>query len=198
LAENCCYLLLSKAINHSLSMYALMDHGLCVDAALCGRYALETLLLLQLCAIDPSEHLFQRWTEGETFRPGWVRSELDKISEVQIRDVTIQLDPDVDTDFYSLSYKWLSEITHANLASLQYSTRLKPAGRHEVVIGGDIRYSREVVNAIFHVVCRTLLRTVVTCASVFSLKYLKDRRMQLSRLREEIDRTAKSFMSSLK
>jgi len=193
LAENCCYLLLSKAINHSLSMYCLANRGLCIDAALCARNALETLLVLQLCAVDLSEDLFKRWSHGESFKPGWVRRELDKISQVQAHDIVIQLDPGDDT--HALSYKWLSKITHANLESLWYSTRRKQIGSNEVIIGGDIQDSRAILNAIFHVVCRTLLWTAIMCASVFSLKHLEDKHREFSKLRQEIDRTAKSFIS---
>ena len=139
LAQNCCYLLLSKAINHSLSMYSLANHGLCIDAALCARNALETLLLLQLCTLDTSEDLFRRWSNGESFQPAWVRRELDRLSEVQVRDVIVSL-PEPD-DTYSFAYKWLSEITHANLVSLEHSTRLKSSGSHEVIVGGGIRDS---------------------------------------------------------
>jgi hypothetical protein len=192
LEENCSYPLLSKAINHSLSMYSLTNHGLCVDAALCARNALETLLLLQLCAMDVSGNLFKRWSDGESFRPSWVRRELDKISEVKIRDVVIRLDRGDDT--YALSYKWLSEITHANLQSLEYSTRRKHQGS-EVIVGGDIRDSGAILNAIFSVVCDTLLWTAIMCASVFSLKYVEDKGTEFSELRQKIDRTAKLLIS---
>lgn len=53
LAENCSYLLLSKSVNHILSMWTLANRGLNVDASLCARNAVETLLLLQIWLTGP-------------------------------------------------------------------------------------------------------------------------------------------------
>jgi hypothetical protein len=174
-------------------MYSLCNHGLCIDAALSARNALETLLLLQLCALDPSEDLFRRWSNGESFQPAWVRRELEKLSEVKVRDVIVRLSEFDDT--YSFAYKSLSAITHANLASLEHSTRLRTSGRYEVIVGGDIRDSTAIVNAVFAVVCQTLLLTAILCASVFSLEYLQDNWEEFSKLQKEIDRITKSFIA---
>src|SRR5437016_2276279 len=47
LAENCSYLLLAKALNHSLAAYSLLQRGLVIDAALSARNGLETTLMLE-------------------------------------------------------------------------------------------------------------------------------------------------------
>lgn len=45
LAENCSYLLLSKSLNHALGTFSLAERGLCIDAALTSRNAIETLFV---------------------------------------------------------------------------------------------------------------------------------------------------------
>jgi len=193
LPENCCYLLLSKAVNHSLSMYTLANRGLLIDAAFSGRNALETLLLLQVCTLDPSEKLFERWANGERFQPIWVRRKLENLSEVRVRGIIVSCPKPDDT--YSFAYKWLSEITHANVGSTSYSMRPKGEHGYEVIVGGDIRDAQVMINALFAVVGSTLLFTGILCASVFSLEWAEENKEKLSRLQKEIDTISKSYMS---
>jgi len=128
-AENCAHLLLSKSLNHSLSSFALAERGLVIDAALSARNGLESLLLLQLCTLDASESLFQRWSNSESFRPAWVRKELQKLVDIEVRDVHCQ--PPGPRRHLAASYRWLSEITHANLSSL--SDTMRPSGSENTV-----------------------------------------------------------------
>jgi hypothetical protein len=193
LAENCTYLMLSKAINHSLSAYVLITRGLVIDAALSARNCMETLLLLQLCVLDPSESLFGRWPNGESFRPSWVRKELEKLDEVTVRDVVVSK-PSLN-GVYALSYKWLSEITHANLASLNETVLMHSTGNIQVTVGGSTNSKETTINVIFSVLCFTLLITGVLCGSVFSLKYVEDNRDSFDRLGKRIDQTTKSYLS---
>jgi len=193
LSENCVYLLLSKSLNHSLSSFTLAERGLMIDAALSARNGLESLLLLQLCTLDASESLFQRWSNGESFRPAWVRKELGKLDDIEVRDVIVGRPAPDDT--YATSYRWLSEITHANLASLNYTVR--PTGSEknfEVVIGGTIRNQETTINAIFSVLCFTLLHTAVLC-SVFALHYVEGNKDKLSILQRTVDQTTQAYLA---
>jgi hypothetical protein len=195
LAENCTYLMLSKAINHSLSTYALITRGLIIDAALSARNSMETLLLLQLCVLDPSENLYRRWSNGESFKPSWVRKALDKLSDVVVRDVVVSK-PSLNGE-YALSYKWLSDITHANLASLNETVIMQSADNIRVTVGGSTVNKEATINAIFSILCFTLLITGVLCGSVFSLSSVEDKKDRFDRLQKRIDQTAKSYLTKL-
>jgi hypothetical protein len=92
LAENCSHLLLSKSLNHALAAFSLAERGLCIDAALVSRNAVEALLLLQVLMLDASEDLFRRWAAGEEFKPGWVRNELKAKPSSTVRDVIVTTD----------------------------------------------------------------------------------------------------------
>jgi hypothetical protein len=194
LAENCTYLMLSKAINHFLSTYSLAKRGFVIDAALSVRNGIETLLLLQLCVLDPSQKLFHSWVNGKAFRPSWVRQELNKLEEVPVRDVIIRLVPD---DIYVTAYKWLSDITHANLASLNHSVLKKDIGEFKVIVGGSIIEQEPIINAIFSVLCFTLQCTGVICASIFSLSYVEANKDKIAILQNRIDETTKKYLQSL-
>ena len=174
-------------------MYTLANQGLLIDAALSGRNALETLLLLQVCTLDPSKELFERWANGERFQPIWVRRKLENLSEVRVRGIIVSCPKPDDT--YSFAYKWLSEITHANVGSTSYSTRPKGQHSYEVMVGGDIRDAQAMINALFAVVCSTLLFTGILCTSVFSLAWAENNKEKLSSLQKEIDTISKSYMS---
>jgi hypothetical protein len=193
LAENCTYLMLSKAVNHSLAAYVLITRGLIVDAALSARNCLETLLLLQLCVLDPSESLFAKWSSGESFKPSWVRKKLDTLEDVTVRDVVVSK-PSLD-GAYAKSYKWLSEITHANLASLDETVIMHSADNIQVTIGGSMNTKETTINAVFSVLCFTLLITGVLCGSVFSLKYVENNKDTFDKLGKRIDQTTKSYLS---
>jgi hypothetical protein len=193
LADNCAYLMLSKAVNHSLAAYVLITRGLVVDAALSTRNCLETLLLVQLCVLDPSESLFAKWSNGHSFKPSWVRKKLDELEEVTVRNVVVSK-PSLEGAF-ATAYRWLSEVTHANLASLDESVVMHGTDRIEVAIGGSKNTKETTVNFVFSVACFTLLITAVLCGSVFSLKYIENNKDILDKLSKKIDQTIKSYLS---
>ncbi len=193
LVENCSYLMLSKAINHSLSAYTLITRGLVIDAALSARNSIETLLLLQLCILDPSENLFRRWSKGESFKPSWVRKELEKLGEVSVRGVVVSRPPLEGN--YALLYKWLSEITHANLASFNETAIAQSADDIQVSVGGSAANKETTINVVFSALCFTLLITGVLCGSVFSLKYVEDNKDSFDRLGKRIDQTTEGYLS---
>ena len=173
LAENCSYLLWAKATNHSLASYTSLERGLVVDSALCARNAVESLLLLELLCKDESEVLFEKWSKGDEFKPGWVRKELEKKKEVSVRDVIISRGIEEDESDRFI-YKWLSQITHANLDSLEYISRRVDKNSYEIQVGGFIQDENTFINTIFAVLCMSINRTLSICAGVFDVKYLED------------------------
>lgn len=190
LAENCSYLLLSKALNHALAMFSLIRRGLCVDAALSARNSLEALLLLELCATDSSEKLFKQWIDGKSFQPSWVRKKLASRKEVTVREVIISSDPETH-DFHRFVYGWLSQITHANLRSFDYSVKKKEEKRFEVLIGGSIDQAKTFINAMFAVVCLTLIKTTAICSGIFSLRHLELKKDTFRDLTSKVDLLSK-------
>lgn len=119
LESNCSYLLLAKAINHISSTSLLMERGLMVDAALAARNGIETLLLLDLLSKKPE--LCPKWSSGEEFRPGSVRKQLQALPRVVVGDFVIETS-EKSYDEVKFLYGWLSQITHANLESLNHVT----------------------------------------------------------------------------
>jgi len=90
LAENCSHLLFAKGFNHALAAYSLMPQGLLIDACLSARNAIETFLMLELFATDPTEDYFKRWSQDEKFKPSWVRDQLGDKLTATVRDVIIE------------------------------------------------------------------------------------------------------------
>lgn len=117
LPENCCYLLLSKSINHSLAAYVLLEHGLMIDAALSARNAMETLLMLELFAKDKSVNHFELWANGKRYSPSDVRARLNKHHSVNIGNLTITVGEEYQKAV-KFAYDVFSEITHSNIESL--------------------------------------------------------------------------------
>jgi len=189
LAENCSYLLLSKSLNHALGMLSLAEHGLCIDAAFVSRNAIETLLLLQVLMLDSSEDLFRRWAEGEEFKPGWVRNELKAKPASTVRDVTVSLD-DETHDLNRMIYGWLSNITHANLDSLNRTVRQTGEQSYEVFVGGSLKDTKTLLNAVFASVCSGLHQTAVICIAVFDPARLETTGSQWTALGAQINEAA--------
>jgi hypothetical protein len=162
LAENCSYLLLSKAVNHILSMWTLANRGLNVDASLCARNSVETLLLLQICLLDPEEQFFRQWAEGRGFSPAWVRKQLDSIKRVQVREIEYSRSADED-GLDALIYGWLSKITHANVESLSYSVRGRGENSFQVIVGGNTTGEGPMIDALFAICLSKLALTEVLC-----------------------------------
>jgi hypothetical protein len=172
LAENCSYLLWAKGLNHSLASYASLERGLLVDSALCARNAVESFLLLELLCKDESEQLFLKWSKGDEFKPSWVRKELEKKKEVYVRDVIISRGIEEDESDRFI-YKWLSEITHANLSSLEYISRKVDENSFEIQVGGFVEGKRGFISTIFAVLCMSINRVLSICSGVFDVKYLE-------------------------
>lgn len=187
LAENCTYLLLSKGINHSLSMYLLLERGLVIDASLSARNAIETFLMLELFATEPTEKYFEQWAKGKEFKPSWVRNQLGSSLKATIRDVEITF----DDDFYETvktAYSFFSGITHSNLKSANYSVRLKSYGGIEVPTGGIIEEKEALVNCLFGVICGGLIRSLLISSAVFSTDLLQNIGNDLSEIQKKLNR----------
>ncbi len=191
LAENCSYLLLSKALNHGVAMLSLIRRGLCIDAALSARNCVETLLLLELCATDSSEQLFKQWSDGKSFQPAWVRQKLASRKEVVVRDVVISSDSETH-EFDRFLYSWLSQITHANLRSLDYTVKGDGKEGFEVSIGGSVDDASAFINAMFAVVCHAMLKTAAICSGIFSLAHLELKKNTFSGISSSVDSLSKA------
>ena len=191
LAENCTYLLISKGINHSLATYTLISKGLLIDASLTARNAVETFLMLELFATDPTEVYFKEWADGKEFKPAWVRSKLGSFLSATVREVVITC----DDDFYEtirMAYSFWSGITHSNLKSAQYSVRALPDGSLEVPTGGGLRGQNALVNCLFAVTCSGLLRSILIASAVFSVKLLQDVGSRLAVIQARINAALKT------
>ena len=121
LPQNCCYLLLSKALNHSLAAYSLIERGLVIDGALSARNALETLLMLELFVKDRTIDHFTAWANGQEYKPSYVRNKLKQLPKATVGDFIIEVDRQHYEDLH-FGYSWLSRITHANLESFRHTT----------------------------------------------------------------------------
>jgi len=172
LAENCSYLIWANGLNHSLASYACLEKGLLIDSALCARNAVESFLLLELLCKDESEQLFLKWSKGDEFKPSWVRKELSIKKEVHVRDVIISRGIEEDHSDRFI-YKWLSEITHANLSSLEYISQKVDENSFEIQVGGFVEGKREFINEIFAVLCMSINRVLSICSAVLDVKYLE-------------------------
>jgi len=190
LAENCSYLLLSKSLNHALATFSLAERGLCIDAALASRNAIETLLLMQVLMLDASEDLFHRWSKGEEIKPGWVRNELKAKSSSTVRDVIVSIDQETH-ELNRMIYGWLSNITHANLDSLNQTVRKTGDQSYEVFVGGSLEGMKTLLNAVFASVCSGLHQTAVICVAVFDAARLETTNSPWSALEKRINDAAR-------
>ena len=171
LAENCSYLLLSKGINHTLSMFLLLERGLIIDACLSARNGIETFLMLELFATDSTEKYFKQWSNGKEFKPFWVRKQLGESLKAIVRDVEIIFDDDF-YDSVKKAYSFFSGITHSNLKSSEYSIREKLDGHFEVPTGGVIEEKESLINCVFLVICGGLIRSLLITSAIFSTDLL--------------------------
>jgi hypothetical protein len=182
--------LLSKSLNHALGTFSLAERGLCVDAALASRNGIETLLLMQVFMLDSSEDLFRRWAHGEEFKPGWVRNELKAKSPSKVRDVIVKIDQETH-NLNRMIYGWLSNITHANLDSLNQTVRQTGEQSYEVFVGGSLEGIKTLMNAVFASVCYGLHHTAVICMAVFDAARLEKTSPQWSALEKRISDAAR-------
>jgi hypothetical protein len=179
LEVNRAYLLLVKAINHIASTLLLVERGLIVDAALTARNALETLLLLELLTKKPE--LCLKWSTGEKFTPGAVRKQLASLPRVEVGELAIEVSSDTWDDIRFV-YDWLSQITHANLDSLNHAASQSGANSFELHVGGSL--SRPVAIAIAKSLGYTSLRSLATCLAVYEPSALQTMSPQLKRLED--------------
>lgn len=195
LSANCTFLLLAKGLNHSLAMLSLAQRGLCVDAALAARNAIETLLLLQVMLLDESENLFQNWIGGKQFGAGWVRKEFEPITPKLVqRGIVIDHQ---DHDLNKQIYKWLSDITHPNLDSLNHTVRPSGNNSFEVFVGGSLS-EPNILNALFAAICRTLLHAAVICLVTFEPDRFEKEAQSWQTLQGRINDAANTLREGLK
>jgi hypothetical protein len=189
LPENCSYLLLSKSLNHALAAFSLAERGLCIDSALASRNAIEALLLLQVLMMDASEGLFHRWSEGEEFKPGWVRNELKARSSATVRDVIVTTDQETQ-ELNRMAYSWLSKITHANRDSVNQTAQKTSDESYKIFTGGSLEGMKMLMNAVFATMCHGLHHTAVICIAVFDAPRLEKTTAQWSALGKQINNAA--------
>lgn len=173
LPENCTYLLLSKGINHFLSMHILTGRGLLIDASLSARNAIETFLMIELFATDSTEKYYSQWANGKEFKPSWVREQLGSSLIAVVRDVEIRF----DDDFYEtikLAYSFFSKITHSNLKSAEHSIRLRRNGHLEIPTGGNLVDKEALIRCLFVVTSTGLIRSLLISSAIFSTQLLKE------------------------
>jgi hypothetical protein len=195
LAENCSYLLLSKSLNHALAAFSLAERGLCIDAALASRNAVEALLLLQVLMLDASEDVFRRLSEAEQFKPGWVRNELKAKSSATVRDVIVNTDQETH-ELNRMVYAWLSNITDANRASVNQTAQKTGDESYEIFVGGSLVGMKTLMNAIFATLCYGLHETAVICMAVFDAARLEKTGTQWSALEKQINEAAHKAQST--
>jgi hypothetical protein len=179
---NCAYLLLTKAMNHVASTLLLIERGLMIDGALTSRNAIETLLLLELLAKKPE--LCRKWSAGEQLTPGSVRKELAKLPKVEVGDLVIEVSSDT-WDETRFVYDWLSQITHANLDSLNQSASQTDRNNFVLHVGGALLFP--VAIAITKSLGHTCLRSLATCLAVFEPTKLQMMSAQFERLGESLN-----------
>jgi hypothetical protein len=177
LEVNCAFLLLVKTMNHIASTFVLVERGLMVDSALTSRNALETLLLLELLAKKPE--LCAKWTAGEQFTPGGVRKRLASLPRIEVGDFVIEVSLDTYDD-ERFVYDWLSDITHANLDSLNHTTSQTSGNSFELHVGGAL--SSPVVVAITKSLGCASFRVLATCLAVHDPDGLRAMSGQLQRI----------------
>lgn len=193
LAENCTHILLSKGFNHTLATYSLMPRGLVIDASLTARNAVETFLMLELFAPDPSESYFQEWANGKEFKPAWIRSKLGHCLRATARDVVIEF----DDDYYEsvrLAYSFWSGITHANLRSAEYSLKRSSSNELEVPTAGQIEGQEYFINCLFAVTGNGLLRCSLVSAAVFSTSLLQELSTDFSDAQRRINQALREHL----
>jgi hypothetical protein len=188
LAENCTYLLLTKSINHSLAAYSLIERGLIIDGALCARNAVEACLMLQLFILDETGSYFDAWSKDKEFSPGEVRKKLAAVKEIAVKDIIVEFTEN-DVDAARETYSWLSEITHANLASLRHTVNKITEQQYQVHIGGSIEGQEAIIRAIFQVMCHYLLDTSVISMAILDLSFVEKSKNHIDKLQKNIKST---------
>lgn len=186
LKENCSYLLLSKALNHCLATYSLIERGLIIDAALSARNAIETLLMLELFSKDQSKSHFEEWAKGKQYKPGYIRKRLKSLKEVPAGDIIVSMDQQYYEDL-QFAYDWLCRITHSNLDSLQHSISKQNTDSIIVFIGGTLKGQNSFINAIFSIMCSCLWSSVLVCMAVLKLSYFEMVKEKYSEIKNRID-----------
>ena len=167
LEPNCAFVLLAKVLNHASATFVLLRRGLLVDAALTSRNAVETSLLLELLAKEPS--LCEEWIRGKRFRPSDVRRRLAELPSVALGELVIDVTPD-EYDDTRFAYDWMSRITHANVESVGHAVQKKGANDFELKIGGAL--SRPEIIAVTKVLGTCYLRALLTCAAAYAPELL--------------------------
>jgi hypothetical protein len=170
-------------------MFSLAERGLCIDAALSSRATIETLLLLQLLLLDPSEMLCRKWADGEEFKPAWVRNELRARATSEIRNVVVTIGTE-EHDLNRFVYGWLSDITHANLESLNQTMQRTGDNSFEIYTGDSIHGKSNLLNALFAITCNGLHGTAIISVAVFDAARLASTGPQLVELEKRIKQKA--------
>jgi hypothetical protein len=189
-AENCTHLLLSKSLNHSFAAYNLIERGLIIDGALCARNAIEVCLMLQLFITDETEDYFSSWANEKEFSPGDIRKKLSAIGRAEVRDVIVEFTPDHVEDARYV-YGFLSEITHANLASVRFSVTKEGEKGYQVYIGGSLEGQESFIRVIFAIICHYLMDAAIISIAVLEPTFLENSQDRVQSLIENIKSTVK-------
>ncbi|MBV8810660.1 MAG: hypothetical protein JO033_18480 [Acidobacteriaceae bacterium] len=139
--------------------------------------------------LDASEDLFHRWSQGEQFKPGWVRNELKAKSSSAVRDVIVNTDQETH-ELNRMVYAWLSNITHANLDSVNQTAQKTGDQRYEIFVGGSLEGMKTLMNAVFASLCHGLHHTAVICIAVFDAARLEKTGPRWSALERRVNEAA--------
>jgi len=107
-----------------------------------------------------------------------------------VRDVIVTIDQETH-DLNRMLYGWLSNITHANLDSINQTVRKTGEQSYEVFVGGSLDGMRTLMNAVFASFCYGLYQTAVMCMAVFDPTRLEKTKLQWSTLGNRINEAAR-------
>jgi hypothetical protein len=184
LEENVIYLLLTKAINHSPSALILMENGLIIDAALSTRNAFETFLLINFFIKDNNPENYVKWSNGTQFKPAYIRSKLKELNEAILDDYII-MESD-NSDDIKFAYGWLSNITHSNIDSSNYTVLKESPKNYRVYIGGNVENDDFMPQAIFFILNMNLYKTLTFINIIYDDKSFDKNKLKLDGLKGKL------------
>jgi hypothetical protein len=149
-----------------------------VFALVSVRNALETLLLLELLSLRTE--LCESWSQGKEIKPAAVRKYLAELSTAEADELVITVSQDEYADA-KVAYTWLSQITHANLESMNHATTRVDENSWVLHIGGA-RFSVQ-ARALTKILGVSFLRALVNCTAVHAPQLLTSGRARFTKLK---------------
>jgi hypothetical protein len=88
-------------------------------------------------------------------------------------------------------YRWLSNITHPNLDSVNQTARKTGEESYEIFVGGSLVGMKTLMNTVFATLCHGLHETAVICMAVFDAARLEKTGKKWSVLEKRINEVAR-------